>query len=75
MDIMVIGNHLSGKEGELTFRIIGNRLNIVNADEIIKQEHALRNANPLSHSSAGLLDDDGTSQNLEKTKMKFRFIY
>ena len=41
---------------------------IVNANAIIKQAHDLRNANPLSHSSAGLIDDDSTSQNLENAK-------
>ena len=41
---------------------------IVNADAIIKQAHDLRNANPLSHSSAGLIDDNSTSQNLENAK-------
>ena len=41
---------------------------IVNADAIIKQAHELRNANPLSHSSAGLIDNDSTSQNLENAK-------
>jgi len=41
---------------------------IVNADAIIKQAHDLRNANPLSHSSAGLIDDNSTSQNIENVK-------
>ena len=41
---------------------------IVNADAIIKQAHNLRNANPLSHSSAGLIDDNSTSKNLENAK-------
>jgi len=41
---------------------------IVNADAIIKQAHDLRNANPLSHSSAGLIDDNNTSQNIENAK-------
>ena len=41
---------------------------IVNADAIIKQAHELRNANPLSNSSAGLIDNDSTSQNLENAK-------
>jgi len=41
---------------------------IVNADAIIKQAHDLRNANPLSHSSAGLIDDNSTSQNIENAK-------
>ena len=41
---------------------------IANADAIIKQAHDLRNANPLSHSTAGLIDDNSTSQNLENAK-------
>ena len=41
---------------------------ITNADAIIKQAHDLRDANPLSHSSAGLIDDNSTSQNLENAK-------
>ena len=41
---------------------------IANVDAIIKQAHKLRNANPLSHSSAGLIDDDSTSQKLENAK-------
>lgn len=41
---------------------------IENADTIINQAHDLRNANPLSHSSAGLIDDNNTSKNLEKSK-------
>ena len=41
---------------------------IENADAIIDQAHFLRNANPLSHSSAGLIDNNSTSQNLENAK-------
>ena len=41
---------------------------IANADAIIKQAHDLRNANPLSHSSAGLIDDNSTSKNLNNAK-------
>ena len=41
---------------------------VINAEAIIEQAHDLRNANPLSHSSAGLIDDNSTSQNLENAK-------
>lgn len=41
---------------------------LANAESILEQAHKLRNANPLSHSSAGLIDDDSTSQNLENAK-------
>ena len=41
---------------------------IENAEAIIKQAHKLRNANPLSHSSAGLIDGKGTSKDLENAK-------
>ena len=39
-----------------------------NVEAIIKQDHDLRNANPLLHSSAGLIDDNSTSQNLVNAK-------
>ena len=41
---------------------------IRNADSIIEQAHSLRNENPLSHSSAGLIDDNSSSKNLENAK-------
>ena len=44
------------------------QLKIPNVDAIIKQAHVLRNANPLSHTLAGLIDDNGTSPNLENAK-------
>ena len=37
---------------------------INNSERIIKQAHKLRNANPLSHSSSGLIDKDSTSKDL-----------
>jgi hypothetical protein len=36
------------------------------SENIIKEAHSLRNANPLSHSSAGLIDKSTTSQDLKK---------
>lgn len=36
------------------------------SEEIIKRAHYLRNANPLSHSSAGLIDKSTTSNDLKK---------
>lgn len=38
---------------------------IDNSEKIIKQAHDLRNANPMSHSSAGLIDKSTTSQDLK----------
>ena len=43
---------------------------IPNSDVIIEKAHKLRNENPLSHSSAGLLDSDGSSANLMDTQGK-----
>ena len=39
---------------------------IVGAEEIIKRAHELRNANPMSHSSAGLIDKSTTSNDIKK---------
>lgn len=39
---------------------------IPGSKDIIKQAHELRNANPLSHSSAGLIDKSTSSQDLNK---------
>ena len=35
------------------------------SEEIIKRAHDLRNANPMSHSSAGLIDKSTTSKDLK----------
>ena len=39
---------------------------IVGAEEIIKRAHELRNANPMSHSSAGLIDKSTTSNDIKR---------
>ena len=39
---------------------------IPGSTDIIRQAHELRNANPLSHSSAGLIDKSTSSQDLNK---------
>ena len=39
---------------------------IPDSENIIKEAHSLRNANPLSHSSAGLIDKLTTSQDLKE---------
>lgn len=41
---------------------------IADSDAIIEKAHKLRNANPLSHSSAGLIDNDSSSQDLMDTE-------
>lgn len=38
---------------------------IPDADNVIQTAHKLRNANPLSHASAGLIDKDSTSNDLD----------
>lgn len=38
---------------------------ITDADKVIENAHKLRNANPLSHASAGLIDKDSTSSDLD----------
>ena len=40
---------------------------IDNSDEIIKTAHKLRNANPLSHSSSELLDNENTTDDLKQS--------
>ena len=37
---------------------------IPNSDDVINQAHKLRNSNPLSHSSAGLIDSDSSSKDI-----------
>ena len=37
-----------------------------NSEHIIKKAHKLRNANPISHSSSGLIDKDNTSAELNR---------
>ena len=43
---------------------------IPDSELVIKQAHKLRNANPLSHSSAGLIDSDSSSEDLKDTQIK-----
>lgn len=43
---------------------------IPDSESVIKQAHKLRNANPLSHSSAGLIDSDSSSEDLKDTQVK-----
>ena len=43
---------------------------IPDSESVIKQAHKLRNANPLSHSSAGLIDSDSSSEDLKDTQIK-----
>lgn len=40
------------------------------SEDIIKTAHTLRNANPLSHSSAGLIDDNSSSESLTEIRKK-----
>ena len=40
---------------------------IPDADNVIQTAHKLRNANPLSHASAGLIDKDSTSNDLDNS--------
>ena len=40
---------------------------LTGCDEIISKAHELRNANPLSHSSADLIDSNNSSQDLMNT--------
>ena len=41
---------------------------ITDSDVIIKKAHKLRNNNPLSHSSAGLIDSDSSSKDLVESQ-------
>lgn len=43
---------------------------IPDCDSIIKKSHDLRNDNPLSHSSAGLIDSDSSSKDLMESQAK-----
>ena len=43
---------------------------IPDSESVIKQAHKLRNANPLSHSSAGLIDSDSSSEDSKDTQIK-----
>lgn len=46
------------------------------SETVIKKAHKLRNANPLSHSSSGLLDSNDTSEDLDKSvKALSKLIY
>ena len=46
------------------------------SEAVIKTAHKLRNANPLSHSSSGLLDSNDTSEDLDKSvKALSKLIY
>jgi AbiA family abortive infection protein len=40
---------------------------IPDSDQTIETAHKLRNANPLSHASAGLIDSDGTSHDIDQS--------
>lgn len=43
-------------------------------NNIISNAHNLRNENPLSHSSAGLIDSDSTSEDLRDAKDKLDYL-
>lgn len=58
------------KEGEFKRFYDG----IPSAETIIKTAYDLRNANPISHSSAGLIDKDNTAQDLEGTIEKLDIL-
>ena len=47
---------------------------IADSEEIIKKAHELRNANPLSHSSAGLVDDNSSSASLKDIHKKLDYL-
>ena len=40
---------------------------VVNSEKVIKKAHKLRNANPLSHSSSELLDNESTTDDLKQS--------
>lgn len=49
---------------------------VQNSEAVITKSHKLRNANPLSHSSSELLDDNNTSEELQKSiKSLSKLIY
>ena len=43
---------------------------ILNANMVIETAHKLRNANPLSHASAGLIDGNNTTQDINNSIME-----
>lgn len=45
-------------------------LGIFDSDSIIEKAHKLRNDNPLSHSSAGLIDSESSSKDLMETQVE-----
>ena len=47
---------------------------ILDADEIISVAHKLRNANPLAHSSAELMDREGSTQELKQCELNLQSI-
>lgn len=47
---------------------------ITDSEAIIKKAHDLRNANPLSHSSAGLIDDNSSSESLKEIHKKLDYL-
>jgi AbiA family abortive infection protein len=47
---------------------------IANSEMIIKKAHDLRNANPLSHSSADLIDDNSSSESLKEIHEKLDYL-
>ncbi len=60
------------KEGSLVNFYAG----VKDSETVIKKAHELRNANPLSHSSSGLLDSNDTSSDLQESiKALSRLIY
>lgn len=44
------------------------------SDDIIGKAHKLRNANPLAHSSAGLIDDENTAESITKSIESLSFL-
>ena len=54
------------KEGAIKTLYAG----ITDSDSIIEKAHKLRNNNPLSHSSAGLIDSESSSRDLMETQEK-----
>ena len=47
---------------------------IDNSEEIIEEAHELRNANPLSHASSGLLDRENTAEDLKGSIEKLSLL-
>ena len=49
---------------------------VQNSEAVITKAHKLRNANPLSHSSSELLDDNNTSEELQNSiKALSKLVY